>query len=211
MLFNGFVTSEPAEHYFTSEPTAAAAERTVTLAVAGRQLRLTASAGVFSASRVDPGTAVLLRKAPLPRRGGTFLDLGCGYGPISAALASSAPDATVYAVDVNARALELVAANARAVGAGDRIVPVRPDGVPAEVTFDELWSNPPIRVGKPALHAMLTRWLPRLVPGGTAYLVVARNLGADSLHDWLAGEGWPTDRLASQKGYRVLAVRRPEE
>jgi 16S rRNA (guanine1207-N2)-methyltransferase len=207
---NGSVTSGPAEHYFSSEPTAVADERTVTLAVAGRELRLTASAGVFSASRVDPGTAVLLRKAPLPRRGGTFLDLGCGYGPISAALATSAPDATVYAVDVNARALQLVAANAAAVGAAGRIVPVRPDDVPDGVVFDELWSNPPIRVGKPALHGMLSRWLPRLVPGGTAYLVVARNLGADSLHDWLVGEGWPTDRLASQKGYRVLAVHRAE-
>ena len=44
--------------------------------------------------------------------------------------------------------------------------------------------------------------------GGTAYLVVARNLGADSLRDWLVGQGWPTDRLASQKGYRVLVVHR---
>jgi 16S rRNA G1207 methylase RsmC len=206
---NGSVTSGPAEHYFTSEPSAAANERTVRFTVAGRELRLTASAGVFSASRLDPGTAVLLRKAPLPRRGGNYLDLGCGYGPIAAALACSAPEATVYAVDVNARALDLVAANARAVGAADRIVPALPDAVPAGVAFDELWSNPPIRVGKPALHAMLARWLPRLVPGGSAYLVVARNLGGDSLHDWLVGEGWPTERLASQKGYRVLAVRRP--
>ncbi|HEY3502181.1 MAG TPA: methyltransferase [Actinocatenispora sp.] len=184
---------------------------TVRFSVAGRELQLTASAGVFSASRLDPGTAVLLRKAPLPRRAGTLLDLGCGYGPIAAALAVSAPAATVYAVDVNARALDLVRENATALGAADRIVPVTPDAVPDGVVFDEIWSNPPIRIGKPALHDLLATWLPRLAPGGTAWLVVARNLGADSLAGWLTGLGYAVERHASQKGYRVFAVTGADE
>ena len=53
---------------------------------------------------------------------------------------------------------------------------------------------------------MLARWLRRLVPGGVAWLVVARNLGADSLQSWLHAQGWPAARHASQKGYRVLRV-----
>jgi len=196
------------EHYFSAEPSAPDQRREVVFSVADRELTLTAASGVFSATRLDPGTAVLLRKAPLPRRGGVYLDLGCGYGAISASLAVAAPEATVFAVDVNARALELVAENAAAVGAAGRIVPATPDAVPADVAFDEIWSNPPIRIGKPALHEMLLTWLPRLVPGGTAWLVVARNLGADSLADWLSGQGWQAARHASQKGYRVLAVTR---
>ncbi len=174
--------------------------------VAGRELRLQASAGVFSAARLDPGTAVLLRKAPLPRRAGTLLDLGCGYGPIAASLAVSAPAATVYAVDVNSRALELVAENAARVGAADRIRPVRPDQVSDDVRFDEIWSNPPIRIGKPALRELLLTWLPRLLPGGVAWLVMARNLGADSMQEWLTQQGFQVTRHAGQKGYRVFAV-----
>ncbi len=197
-----------AEHYFSAEPAAPAPHREVAFTVAGRDYALSAAGGVFSAGRLDPGTAVLLRKAdlPAPDATGPFLDLGCGYGPIACVLASTAPGATVYAVDVNARARELAAHNAAAVGAGDRVRVLAPDAVPADVRFAQIWSNPPIRVGKAELHALLDRWLARLAPGGVAWLVVARHLGGDSLHDWLATRGWQVERHASQKGYRVLRV-----
>jgi 16S rRNA G1207 methylase RsmC len=196
------------DHYFSAEPTTPSVDRTVTFEVGGRQFELTAAGGVFSAQRLDPGTAVLLRKAPLPGpRGGVYLDLGSGYGAIAAVLAASSAAARVYAVDVNTRALELVARNAAALDLGERIVPATPDQVPVEVVFDEIWSNPPIRIGKAELHEMLLRWLPRLAQDGTAWLVVSRNLGGDSLQAWLTGQGYEVERHASQKGYRVLAVR----
>lgn len=197
-----------ADHYFTSQPTASARRRDVEFTVAGRDYALVASGGVFSAHRLDPGTAVLLRKAglPGPDATGPLLDLGCGYGPIACVLATSAPAATVYAVDVNRRALELVARNAAAVGAADRIRPVTPNEVPDDVRFAEIWSNPPIRIGKSELHDLLGQWLPRLTAGGVAWLVVARHLGGDSLHRWLVEQGWPVERHASQKGFRVLRV-----
>ncbi|MFG3713317.1 class I SAM-dependent methyltransferase [Micromonospora sp. NPDC047730] len=198
------------DHYFTAEPATAAHPREVEFAVAGRDYTLTSSGGVFSATRLDPGTAVLLRKAELPPAdtAGALLDLGCGFGPITCVLATSAPSATVWAVDVNERARELTAANAARVGAADRVRVAEPDDVPADVTFAQLWSNPPIRVGKDDLHRMLLRWLPRLAPDGVAWLVVARHLGGDSLHRWLADQGWQVERHASQKGYRVLRVTR---
>jgi 16S rRNA (guanine1207-N2)-methyltransferase len=193
------------DHYFSPEPGAAERTQAVEFVAGGRAYTLTASAGVFSRQRLDPGTAVLLRKAPLPGpRGGVYLDLGCGYGPIAVVLAGTSEKATVYAVDVNARALELVRANAVAAGVGDRVVTEVPD----DIRFDEIWSNPPIRVGKAGLHALLLTWLPRLVPGGTAWLVVARHLGADSLQSWLTGQGYAVTRYASQKGYRVFQVTR---
>jgi 16S rRNA G1207 methylase RsmC len=198
-----------AEHYFTPEPTAPQRTQTVAFHAGGREYVLAASAGVFSAQRLDPGTAVLLHKAPLPGpRGGVYLDLGCGYGPISMVLAGTSDHARVYAVDVNVRALELVQANAASLDLADRVTACGPDEVPPDVRFDEIWSNPPIRVGKAELHALLGRWLPRLAPDGTAWLVVARNLGADSLQDWLTTEGWQVSRHASQKGYRVFSVMR---
>jgi 16S rRNA G1207 methylase RsmC len=86
---------------------------------------------------------------------------------------------------------------------------VHPEDVPDDVRFAAIWSNPPIRVGKPALHAMLLHWLPRLVPGGSAYLVVGKQLGADSLQRWIAtelGAGAEVERVETDRGFRVLRI-----
>jgi 16S rRNA (guanine1207-N2)-methyltransferase len=205
------MTYVSAEHYFSAQPRATARATEVEFGAAGRTFRLVASAGVFSAGRLDPGTAVLLRKAtpPNPSTEGALLDLGCGYGPVTCVLATVAPRATVYAVDINTRALELTRANAAALGLYDRVIAATPEDVPEGTRFAEIWSNPPIRVGKAELHELLDRWLPRLDRGGTAWLVVARNLGGDSLAAWLAGRGWAVQRHASQKGYRVLKLTWP--
>ncbi|SCE78257.1 Methyltransferase small domain-containing protein [Micromonospora viridifaciens] len=198
------------DHYFTAEPATAAQPREVEFSVAGRDYTLASAAGVFSADRLDPGTAVLLRKAQLPAAdaAGPLLDVGCGFGPITCVLATCAPAATVWAVDVNQRARDLTAANAARVGVADRVRVVAPDDVPAEVRFAQIWSNPPIRIGKGELHELLLRWLPRLAPDGVAWLVVAKHLGGDSLQRWLVEQGWQVERHASQKGYRVLRVTR---
>lgn len=197
-----------ADHYFSAEPASPAQRAEIEFMVAGEDYRLTVASGVFSSGRLDPGTAVLLRKAELPgpADAGAFLDLGCGYGPITCVLAREAPNATVYAVDVNSRARELTAENAGTLGVADRVRVASPDEVPDGVVFDQIWSNPPTHVGKAELHAMLNRWLPRLAPHGVAWLVINKHLGGDSLHTWLVGQGFDVERVASQKGFRVLRV-----
>ncbi|MFB9850655.1 class I SAM-dependent methyltransferase [Micromonospora andamanensis] len=196
------------DHYFTAEPDAPARAREVQFTVAGRDYTLVSASGVFSASRLDPGTAVLLRKAepPAPTTTGALLDLGCGFGPIACVLATVAPTATTWAVDVNERARGLTAENAARLGLSGRLRVTAPEEVPADLRFAQIWSNPPIRVGKDELHQLLLRWLPRLAPDGVGWLVVARHLGGDSLQGWLVQQGWRVTRHASQKGFRVLRV-----
>jgi 16S rRNA (guanine1207-N2)-methyltransferase len=196
------------DHYFSADPSVPFKRAPVRAQVWGQQLELVSGSGVFAQGRLDVGTAVLFRETAPPARGALYLDLGCGYGVIAAALAVTRPDAHVWAVDVNERAVALANENAESLGVADRLRAVTPDGVPGELQFDEIWSNPPIRVGKQALHALLLAWLPRLAEGGRAVLVVGKNLGADSLQRWLADQGYPTTRLASAKGFRVLEVRR---
>jgi 16S rRNA (guanine1207-N2)-methyltransferase len=196
------------DHYFSAEPGSKATPRTVEFTVHGRGYSLSSSTGVFSGDRLDLGTSVLLREAPLPTVPGTFLDLGCGYGPIASVLATQVAGSTVWAVDVNTRALDLTRENAARLQVADQVRVAPPEGVPDDLRFDEIWSNPPIRIGKPALHGLLEQWLRRLSPTGVAWLVVGRNLGADSLQRWLMEQGWRCDRQASAKGFRVLAVRR---
>ena len=193
-------------HYFDAQPTSPERRRTITASVWGRDLELTTANGVFAGDGLDRGTAVLLRTSPPPTGSPRILDLGCGYGPIALGLAVHVPGARVDAVDVNDRALALCRDNAGALGVADRVRALRPDQVEDDARYDAIWSNPPIRVGKEALHGLLLHWLPRLVPGGQARLVVGRNLGADTLQRWLGEQGYPCTRAASAKGFRVLVV-----
>jgi 16S rRNA G1207 methylase RsmC len=209
------MTSEPSQpqpHYFrTPDPSKPPSRRELDLVLAGREVTLTVTGGVFSSERIDLGTRVLLREVPPPPTAGDLLDLGCGWGPLAITQALQSPEATVWAVDVNALALELTAANAQRAEVST-VRAVLPDDVPDSVRFAAIWSNPPIRIGKAALHELLLRWLPRLVPGGQAHLVVQRHLGADSLHRWLQESlpaGWTVERAGSAKGYRVLQVTSP--
>ncbi len=199
-----------ADHYFSADPAAPEKRSRIEFTAAGRAYDLAVATGVFSAGRLDPGTAVLLRKGDLPTAAttGTLLDLGCGYGPIALVLASEAPEAIVYAIDVNARARDLTAENAVALGLADRVRVAAPDEVPDDVTFAQIWSNPPTHVGKAELHVLLERWLPRLSPDGAGWLVINKHLGGDSLHTWLVSLGWEVTRTASQRGFRVLRVSR---
>jgi len=198
--------ADVAEHYFSADPSVPFRRLPVQARVWGHDLRLDSGSGVFAQGRLDVGTAVLFRQTTAPERG-RYLDLGCGYGVIGLALAVAVPGSVVRAVDVNERAVLLTGENAASLGVADRVRACTPDRVPVDERYDEIWSNPPIRIGKDALHALLLTWLPRLAPGGRAVLVVGRNLGADSLQRWLAGQGYPTERLSSAKGFRVLEAR----
>lgn len=196
------------DHYFTAQPASSEERRTLAVHLAGRDVEVETAGGVFSPDHVDLGTEVLLRTVPAAPATGDLLDLGSGWGPVALSLALESPEAQVWAVDVNERALDLVRRNAERLGLGN-VRAVLPDEVPDDVAFAAIWSNPPIRVGKDALHALLLRWMPRLAPGAQAHLVVGKNLGADSLHRWLAeqlGDAADVERVASAKGFRVLRV-----
>jgi len=201
--------SIPKSHYFEARPATASRPRTVRLRLGELDLELQADRGVFGSRGIDAGTMILLREAPAPPPSGDLLDLGSGYGPIALALARRSPEARVWAVDVNERAIELTRTNAAAVQTPN-VSAMPPEQVPDELRFDAIYSNPPVRVGKAPLHELLLAWLPRLKPGGAAYLVVQRNLGSDSLAKWLSEQGYRVERLKSKKGYRVLEVR-PQE
>jgi 16S rRNA (guanine1207-N2)-methyltransferase len=198
------------EHYFSASPSSTENLRRIRVTLAGRAFEVTTAGGVFSPEHVDGGTAVLLAHSPAAPPGGHLLDLGSGWGPISLTLALESPHATVWAVDVNERALDLVRRNAADLGLTN-VNAVRPEDVPDDVVFRTIRSNPPIRVGKNELHGLLERWIPRLDERSDAWLVVQRNLGSDSLQRWLAAtfaDGFTVTRASTARGFRVLRVRR---
>jgi 16S rRNA (guanine1207-N2)-methyltransferase len=197
--------------YFAEEPDAAHRPGLVHVVLPDIHLALATDSGVFSPGRLDPGTRLLLDVAPAPPARGDVLDLGCGYGALALVLASRAPAARVWAVDTNQRAIALCERNAGSSGLANvhcvGVTGVSPGDDQLPGRYDLIWSNPPIRIGKPALHTLLASWLAQLAPGAPAYLVVQRNLGSDSLQRFLEGSGWTADRYAARAGYRVLEVR----
>lgn len=198
------------EQYFTTNPGSPDERKTIEVTLVGHQLPVQVSRGVFSAGRLDLGTSVLLKRVPKPPESGNFLDLGCGWGPISLSMGLLSPEAKIFALDINQRALDLTRQNAQSTGLNNICV-LTPEQVPSNLALDLIWSNPPIRIGKEALHTLLMTYLPRLKTGGMAYLVVQRNLGADSLMTWLKnrlGSEWSIRKFASAKGYRIIEVGR---
>jgi precorrin-6B methylase 2 len=193
--------------YWRAEPDGPARERVVALDVPGRAepLPLVSAEGVFGAQRVDRGTGILIRHAPAPAACTGVVDLGCGYGPIAVAMGVRQPDAGLWAVDVNRRALALTARNAASAGARNVVV-AEPETVPAALRFDRIYSHPPVKIGRSSMQELLDGWLRRLAHGGDAYLVLKQSMGADALHTWLTDTGFPAERAASKQGYRLLHV-----
>jgi 16S rRNA G1207 methylase RsmC len=197
-------------HYFSAQPAGPFTRKPLTVDLAGGQRRLQTSSGIFSPDGIDKGTAVLLAEVPDPAQQGNLLDIGCGWGPIALTMALKSPSAQVYAVDVNERCIALTNENAASLGLGN-VKASLPEDVPADVEFDTIWSNPPIRIGKEELHRLLLTWLPRLAPDGNAWLVVQKNLGSDSLQRWLADEldaSFTVSRESTSKSFRILRIRK---
>jgi 16S rRNA (guanine1207-N2)-methyltransferase len=196
------------EQYFDDDPTVESAPLLVDVTLADTAFVMETDRGVFSRGRLDTATSMLLR-ADLPiASSGNLLDLGCGAGPIALTMARRSPHATVWAVDVNTRARDLCRRNAER-NALTNIRVAAPDDVPPDVRFATIWSNPPIRIGKPALHELLEFWFARLEPAGSASLVVQKHLGADSLQRWFVELGYRCERVASKAGFRLFTVRTP--
>jgi 16S rRNA (guanine1207-N2)-methyltransferase len=199
----------PQEHYFSNEPAGEIKTKTISVNLAGRDVSVLTSGSMFSPDHVDTGTKVLLENLELAPDDGNILDIGCGWGPIALALAIARPDATIWAIDVNERALELTRQNAERLGLTN-IRTSLPEAVPTEISFNGIWSNPPIRVGKEVLHEIMQTWLPRMVVGADAYLVVQKHLGSDSFLNWLQDTmtAFESSRLDTSKTFRVIQVNR---
>ncbi|MEI8286827.1 MAG: methyltransferase [Actinomycetes bacterium] len=200
-------------HYFTAAPAGNASRHRFTVAGPHGDLIIEGASGVFSQHGLDKGTGVLLdtmrkRDISAPVAGSALCDVGCGSGVIAITLAALYPQCTVYAVDVNERARALCADNA-CVNKLANIVVCSPDDIDPNVKFALIWSNPPIRIGKDALHELLNTWLGRLNADGAAHLVVSKNLGADSLQQWMESHHFSVERLGSSKGFRVFEVTPP--
>lgn len=192
-------------HYFNRKPETPSKRQTVEVELAGSNIQVITDKGVFSSAGVDKGTQILLKHTEQVAKSGTVMDLGAGWGAIAIALASSNPDLKILAIEINSRAIELIEANADLLNLKN--IKTKQLSQIENESIDQIWSNPPIRIGKSALHELLIESFTKLKPGGEAFLVVQKHLGADSLSKWLEQEqNHMVQKIDNSKGFRVFRV-----
>lgn len=195
-------------HYFAPHPASPHRVAEIRATLRGREFRFLTDRGVFSRGRVDRGTRLLIETMEIGP-GDTVLDLGCGYGPIGLVAASLAPLGRVYLVDVNERAVDLARGNAFLNGLrnvevrlGDGFAPV------ADLRFDVILTNPPIRTGKASVYRLFREAYLHLKPGGRFYFVARTSQGAKTLASHVQEIFGNVEELERGGGFRVYrAVR----
>ena len=195
-----------AEHYYSQNPNAEHDEQQVIFEVLGRQLRCTTDAGVFSRDGLDMGTRILLES--LPALQGRILDLGCGWGPVGAAVGSAYPETEIVMTDVNERAAELAKRNLAANGVKNARVVTGDGYASVEGSFSAILLNPPIRAGKQLIYALFADARNYLEDDGALYIVIRKQQGAESAEKYLKTLYGDVERIAREKGYWVLCCRK---
>ena len=194
----------------TADATTAAP--TVEAALLGHDLRFETGAGLFSKSRIDDGTRLLLEALPREHGWRDVLDLGCGYGPIGIAAASRWPQVRVVMADIDPLAVRAARASAHTNGVDDRCEVCVSDGTAAltDRRFDAVLSHLPTHVPRSTLRRLIGESQCVLRPGGELIAVTA---AAVDLRDPL-GSDFDTVRVLAESRagtsppYRVVQAAR---
>lgn len=192
-------------HYFQEDPELEHEFRDYSFGMFGRQYTFQSDAGVFSKDGLDDGSKLLLDTIAKMDLGINILDLGCGIGPIGLVLASLDPHRIITLSDVNTRALACCETNAARLGL-EKQVRIIVSNVYENISdkFSSIVTNPPIRAGKDVTYAMYKGALSHLDEGGSLFLVIRKQQGADSAMRYLQTLFAHVEVLASKKGYKIL-------
>jgi 16S rRNA (guanine1207-N2)-methyltransferase len=191
------------DHYYSEKPTSESSPEKIEYRYLGKDFVFATDSGVFSKGKVDRGTDLLLESLE-GVMSSSFLDMGCGYGPVGICYKSLHNNATVLLADINERACELARRNA--IAAGVKVDVKHSDGFEAfsGMLFDCIAMNPPIRAGKAVLHKLMKDAHANLQKDGQLFVVIRTRQGAGSMRDYLEGLFGNTDEPERGSGYRVI-------
>ncbi len=193
------------DQYFSNNPNVVSDPRTLVSTLRGHRFTFTTDNGVFSKNDIDFGSRVLIETFREPELDGLLLDVGCGYGPISLALAASYTNREIYGVDINQRALSLAEKNAEQNKIENVIF--RESDILSSVSdekFAAIVTNPPIRAGKQVVHQIFEESKQALLPQGELWVVIQKKQGAPSAKKKLEGLFKTVEVVLKEKGYFIL-------
>jgi len=190
------------EHYYSENPKSKSRIFHINYNIKDLELNFIADTGVFSKTRVDYGTDILIKS--LPPLHGKILDLGCGYGPIGISLAKLNPSCQITMVDINNRAVELSRQNIQQNNVENAIV-LQSDGFEkVDGLFNAIVSNPPIRAGKKVIYPLFEHSIDYLDKDGALYLVIQKKQGAKSTLEKLTEIYGNCEVINKKGGYWIL-------
>ena len=191
-------------HYFTNDYVKSE-EKNINVIVNNIKLKFIVDNGVFSKKGLDFGTRTLLENIDLNKIKGDILDFGSGYGPIGIYL-KKVTNANVDMIDINERALKLVAKNA---ALNNVKVNIFKSNIYENVNkkYDAIVTNPPIRVGKKILYEILFGAKDHLKDDGTLWLVINKNSGAKSLAKDLE-KIYDVTIIKKNKGFYIICAKK---
>ncbi|MCX8154001.1 MAG: class I SAM-dependent methyltransferase [Candidatus Bathyarchaeota archaeon] len=194
------------EHYFINIPTSKEKLGLIKTTLRGKSLAFLTSSSVFSKKRIDSGTRLLIEAMILPETG-TILDIGCGYGAVGIAVASSNPQLRVVMTDVNQRAVQLAkrnleinkVANAE-VRCGYLYEPVK------DLKFNCILTNPPVSAGMETVRNLIAQAPQVMTEKATFQMVIRSKIGVKTLPAIFNKTFGNCQVLAKESGYRVLSA-----
>ena len=191
-------------HYYDLDPSLRSKERVIEFEIKGTKVTLFTDNGVFSKSKLDEGSRIMLDTLLPIHLTGKILDIGAGYGPIGLTIAISSNTASVTLADINPRAVALCKKNAEFLGLSQRVTCLQSDVFSSiEGPYDSIVCNPPIRAGKKVTYAIYEGAYQHLTYGGTFYFVIRKAQGASSASQYVKEVFGNITLLARSKGYHI--------
>jgi len=191
-------------HYYDLDPSLRSKERVIEFEIKGTKVTLFTDNGVFSKSKLDEGSRIMLDTLLPLHLTGKILDIGAGYGPIGLTIAISSNTASVTLADINPRAVALCMKNAEFLGLSQRVTCLQSDVFSSiEGPFDSIVCNPPIRAGKKVTYAIYEGAYQHLTYGGTFSFVIRKAQGASSASQYVKEVFGNITLLARHKGYHI--------
>ena len=196
-------------HYFSEKPEIKSEKKRIKYTIQNKKFEFITDNGVFSKSKVDFGTDLMLNEFLKKNRGLEvekikILDIGCGYGVVSVILKSFYPEISITLSDVNERALELSEENLKKYGINDYHIIKSSAFEKITEKFDVILSNPPIRAGKDIIFKIYSEAYEHLNENGEFYCVIQTKHGAKSTQKKLMEIFGNCDTVTIDGGYRIF-------
>ena len=195
-------------HYFSEVQDVKSAKKIINYEIKNEKFEFLTDNGVFSKTKVDFGTDVMLRTFLNENKkleNIRILDIGCGYGVVSVVLKKFFEKTKILSTDVNERALELTKENIQKNNRTDDFE-VRKSFVFDNISenFDVILSNPPIRAGKQVIFEIYEKSFFHLNKNGEFYCVIQTKHGAKSTKKKLEELFGNCTTLVIEAGYRIF-------
>ena len=189
-------------HYFINDDKLRNDRREITFRFFDMTYHFYTDSGVFSKTKVDYGSQILLEVLSKANLKGSFCDFGTGYGVIGIIMAAL-NELEVYSVDINKRALELALINSKLNQVNINFI-LSSGRLELNKLMDTIALNPPIKAGKQVIYKMFEDARDNLKPDGRFYIVIRKDHGALSALKELKNLFHEVEVVEKSKGFWVL-------